>query len=48
MGHKNISSTCYYYHLTSLFNESLELKAGEQLDALLPDFNNYYDDETEY
>lgn len=48
MGHRKIESTCYYYHLSPLFPNTLEEKTGYQLHSLLPDFDKFLDDETEY
>lgn len=48
MGHRKIESTCYYYHLSPLFPNTLEEKTGDQLRSLLPDFDKYFDHETEY
>lgn len=45
MGHRNISSTCYYYQLVPLFAEQLEELTAEEYHKLLPDLTNYFSDE---
>ena len=45
MGHRNVSSTCYYYQLVPLFAEQLEELTAEEYHKLLPDLTNYLSDE---
>jgi site-specific recombinase XerD len=45
MGHRNVSSTCYYYQLVPLFAEQLEELTAEEYHKLLPDLTNYFSDE---
>ena len=45
MGHRNVSSTCYYYQLVPLFAEQMEELTAEEYHKLLPDLTNYLSDE---
>lgn len=45
MGHRNVSSTCYYYQLVPLFAEQLEELTAEEYHKLLPDLTNFLSDE---
>ena len=48
MGHKTLSSTCYYYNLVPLFAEQLEEMTGISFDEILPDIpniDNFIEDE---
>ncbi|MBV5343120.1 tyrosine-type recombinase/integrase [bacterium] len=45
MGHRDISSTCYYYQLVPLFAEQMEELTAEEYHKLLPDLTNYLSDE---
>ena len=45
MGHRDISSTCYYYQLVPLFAEQLEALTAGEYHKLLPDLTNYLSDE---
>ena len=48
MGHKNLSSTCYYYNLVPLFAEQLEEMTETDFDEILPDIpniDNFIEDE---
>ena len=45
MGHRDVSSTCYYYQLVPLFAEQLEALTAGEYHKLLPDLTNYLSDE---
>lgn len=45
MGHRNVSSTCYYYQLVPLFAVQMEELTAEEYHKLLPDLTNYFFDE---
>lgn len=43
MGHRQISSTCYYYQLVPMFFSQLEELTGQALHDLLPNLTNFFE-----
>ena len=46
MGHKTLQSTCYYYQLAPMFPDMLETLSGSYLHDILPNLEDFYNDET--
>lgn len=45
MGHKKISSTCYYYQLVPSYYKTLAECSGSNLESLLPNLDNFFEHE---